>query len=237
MVSPSMKRDASHGKDAKRKAGVEAASLVQSGMVVGLGTGSTTAFAIEELGRRIKDEGLEINGIPTSFSAEILAQKNGIPLQRLADVAGIDLAIDGADEVDAGRNLIKGGGAAHTMEKVIDCCATRFVVVADDSKVVPTLGQGFAVPVEVLPFAWTVVRRQLEQLGANPELRFGAGKDGPVITDLGHFVLDAKFEGIDDPPLLDRELSGIPGVVEHGLFVGVVEQVIVGQSDGSLSKF
>ncbi len=218
-------------REAKRLAGIEAAGLVRSGFVVGLGTGSTAAFAIAELGRRIREEGLSIVGIPTSFSAAILARDGGIPLTTLDDVASIDLAIDGADEVDPRRNLIKGGGAAHTREKVIASAAARFVVVADETKLVSRLGEKMPVPVEVIPMAVSAVLLRLRDLGAVPEIRMGIRKDGPVITDQGNFVVDARFARIDDPASLERAINEIPGVLDNGLFVGMAESVLVGSVD------
>lgn len=225
-------------REAKRLAGVEAAALVRSGDVVGLGTGSTAAFAIEEIGRRIRAEGLSVVGIPTSFSAAILARTNGVPLTSLDDVPGIDLAIDGADEVDPHRNLIKGGGAAHTREKVIAAAAKRFVVVADETKLVARLGEKMPVPVEVIPMAVAPVLRRLRDMGAVAEIRMGLRKDGPVITDQGNFVVDARFERIDDPAELERSINAIPGVLDNGLFVGMAELVLVGSTEsGAVRRF
>jgi ribose 5-phosphate isomerase A len=216
------------GDAAKRRVGIAAAALVRSGMVVGLGTGSTAAFAIAELGRRVREEGLALTGVPTSWSAAELARRAGLELRTLNDVARIDLAFDGADEVGPDLSLIKGGGAAHTQEKIVAAAAERFVVVVDESKVVARLGVKWPVPVEVLAIALRPVERALERLGAKPQVRTGNGKDGPVITDLGNLVVDAKFDGIDDPAALARELDSIPGLVEHGLFVGLADEVLVG---------
>lgn len=216
------------GDAAKRKVGIAAAAMVRSGMVVGLGTGSTAAFAIAELGRRVREEGLALTGVPTSWSAAELARRAGLEVRTVNDVARIDLAFDGADEVGPDLSLIKGGGAAHTQEKIVASAAERFVVVVDESKVVARLGVKWPVPVEVLAIALRPVERALERLGAKPQVRTGGGKDGPVITDLGNLVVDAKFDGIDDPAALARELDSIPGLVEHGLFVGLADEVLVG---------
>lgn len=218
------------GDGAKRKVGIAAAALVRSGMVVGLGTGSTAAFAIAELGRRVREEGLAITGVPTSWSAAELARRAGLELRTVNDVARIDLAIDGADEVGPDLSLIKGGGAAHTQEKIVAAAAERFVVVVDESKVVARLGVKWPVPIEVLAIALRPVERALERLGAKPQVRTAAGKDGPVVTDLGNLVVDAKFDGIDDAAALARELDSIPGLVEHGLFVGLADEVLVGST-------
>jgi ribose 5-phosphate isomerase A len=217
-------------KQLKKEVGIAAAQRVKSGMVVGLGTGSTTAFAIEELGRRITSGELtDIVGIPTSFQASVLGKQFGIPIRTLDDVDRVDIAIDGADEVDPNKVLIKGGGAAHTREKVIDSLAAEFIVVVDGSKLVEKLGSTFAVPVEVLPMAVAPVTRAVQALGGKPTLRMGVKKDGPVITDQGNMVLDVTFAEIADPAELEKTLNNIPGVVENGLFVGVANVILVGE--------
>lgn len=214
----------------KQLVGKAAALRVQSGMIVGLGTGSTTAYAIQYIGERLKNGDLkDIKGIPTSFQSVVLAKEFGIPLTTLDEVDHIDIAIDGADEVDANKNLIKGGGAAHTREKIVDSLAEQFIVVVDASKLVDKLGSTFLLPVEVLPFAITPVMRALEKLGGQPQLRMGVKKAGPVITDQGNFVVDVKFEAIDNPAELEKTLNNIPGVLENGLFVGLTDLVLVGE--------
>ncbi len=221
----------------KQEVGKAAAALVQSGTIVGLGTGSTTAYAIEYLGNRLKSgEIKDIQGIPTSFQAEVLAKQYGIPLTTLDAVDHIDIAIDGADEVDPQKNLIKGGGAAHTREKIVDSLAERFVVVVDGNKIVDRLGSTFLLPVEVIPMAMTPVMRAIEKLGGKPELRMGVKKAGPVITDQGNMVIDVKFDSIDNPAELEKTLNNIPGVLENGLFVGVADLILVGEvKDGKPS--
>ncbi|MBD1998615.1 ribose-5-phosphate isomerase RpiA [Leptolyngbya sp. FACHB-671] len=221
----------------KQQVGKAAADRVQSGSIVGLGTGSTTAFAIQHLGDRLKSGDLkDIKGIPTSFQASVLAKQYGIPLTTLDEIDQIDIAIDGADEVDPQKNLIKGGGAAHTREKVVDSLAKLFIVVVDSSKLVDRLGSTFALPVEVLPMAITPVTKAIEALGGKPELRMGVKKDGPVITDQGNMVLDVTFEAIADPAELEKTLNNIPGVLENGLFVGVTDVVLIGEvKDGEAS--
>lgn len=220
----------------KQEVGKAAAARVTSGSIVGLGTGSTTAFAIQFLGERLKSGELkDIKGIPTSFQASVLAKQYGIPLTTLDEVDGIDVAIDGADEVDPQRNLIKGGGAAHTREKVVDSLAKQFIVVVDSSKIVDRLG-AFPLPVEVLPIAIAPVTRALENLGGKVELRMGVKKDGPVITDQGNMVLDVKFEAITDPAAMEQRINNIPGVLENGLFVDVTDLVLIGEvKDGQVS--
>ena len=212
---------------AKRAAGESAAEAVEDGMVVGLGTGSTTAHAIRAIGRQV-DAGLDVVGVPTSFQSRELAREAGIPLSGL-DAVSVDLAIDGADEV-AGTDCIKGGGAAHAREKIVDASADRFLVVADPTKTAETLSR--PVPVEVLSAARTTVAESVRDLGGDPTLRQAERKDGPVVTDNGNLVLDCAFGDIDEPAALGRALASLPGVVEHGLFVGLADEVHVGSEDG-----
>ena len=212
---------------AKRNAGESAADLVEDGPVVGLGTGSTAAHAIRAVGRRV-DAGLSVTGVPTSFQSRELAREAGIPLAELDEVA-VDVAIDGADQVADG-DLVKGGGAAHAREKVVDAAAERFVVVVDPTKTADALDH--PVPVEVLPAARTTVAERVRALGGDPTLRRAERKDGPVVTDNGNLVLDCDFGPIDDPAALAAALSPIPGAVEHGLFVDLADEVHLGTDEG-----
>lgn len=189
-------------------------------MVVGLGTGSTVAWTIRAIGRMVA-EGLDVLGVPTSYQSEALAIECGIQLTTLSQNPVLDLAIDGVDQIDARMNAIKGGGAAHTREKVVSIAARRFVVVADGSKRVDVLKR--AVPVEVLPFAARVVERELIRIGGSPMIRQARMKDGPVITDNGNFVMDVSFGEIRNPEALSQRISQIPGVVEHGIFTKIDE--------------
>ncbi|AFY86066.1 MAG: Ribose-5-phosphate isomerase A [Chroococcidiopsis cubana SAG 39.79] len=217
-------------KTMKQEVGKAAAALVKSGTIVGLGTGSTTAYAIQYIGDRLKSGDLkDIVGIPTSFQAEVLSKQYGIPLTTLDAIDHIDLAIDGADEVDPQKNLIKGGGAAHTREKVVDYLAQQFIVVVDSGKLVDRLGSVFAVPVEVIPMAISPVMRAIEKLGGKPELRMGVKKAGPVITDQGNMVVDVRFDAIDNPAELEKTLNNIPGVLENGIFVNCTDLVLIGE--------
>jgi ribose 5-phosphate isomerase A len=220
----------------KQEVGRVAANLVQSGAIVGLGTGSTTAYMIQFLGERLKSGELkDVKGIPTSFQASVLAKQYGIPLTTLDEVDRIDIAIDGADEVDPQKNLIKGGGAAHTREKIVDALAEQFIVVVDSSKLVDRLG-AFPLPVEVLPMAVTPVMKAIEKLGGKPEIRMAVKKDGPVITDQGNMIVDVQFGAIEHPADLEKTLNNIPGVLDNGLFVGVTDRVLVGEvKDGQPS--
>jgi len=210
---------------AKRAAGYRAADMIEDGMVVGLGTGSTVYFTIERLSERIR-EGLRIRGIPTSFQTALVAKKAQIPLTTLDDNPVIDIAVDGADEVDLKLRLIKGRGAAHLREKCVAAAAKHFIVVVDEQKMVKKLGTA-AVPVEVLPFAVTPVLGQLRMLGCDPVIREAVKKDGPVITDNGNFIVDCRFKDIRSPENLESALAAIPGVVESGLFCGFVKKTTV----------
>jgi ribose 5-phosphate isomerase A len=213
----------------KRTVGYEAAKLIKDGDVIGLGTGSTTHFFIEKLGQRIIEEDISILGIPTSYQSFFLARDSAIPITTLEE-HDIDIAVDGADEVDPELNLIKGGGAAHTLEKIVDASASRFVVIVDKSKMVNELGN-FPVPVEVIPQAARTVKNHLMEIGGTPSMRMAERKDGPVVTDNGNFIYDVKFS-IKNPKKLETELNTIPGVVENGIFSGIVDEVIIGRDDG-----
>lgn len=207
----------------------------RDGMIVGLGSGSTAALMIQGLGQRLASGQLkDIVGVTTSFQGEVLAAELGIPLLSLNAVDRIDLAIDGADEVDPSFQLIKGGGACHVQEKLVAARADRFIVVVDSTKLVDRLNLGFLLPVEVLPGAWRQVQQQLTGMDGAAELRMAQRKAGPVVTDQGNLVLDVRFNGgIADPVALEREINNIPGVLENGLFVNLADDVLVGEvSDG-----
>lgn len=220
---------------AKRAAGEAAARLVEDGMRVGIGTGSTAAFATAALGRRIKEKQLRVVGVPTSIYAGQLAREQGIPLATLDEVERLDLTFDGADEVDSQLNLIKGRGAALTGEKVIASVSERYVVMIDPTKRVERLGARMPLPVEFLPMAAAPVRRAIERLGGKPELRMGVHKDGPVVTDQGFWIFDVRFEAIDDPEGLANELIRIPGVLEHGLVLNMATDVLIGESENQVT--
>ena len=212
-----------------------AVEQIRDGMVLGLGSGSTAALMIRGLGAKLaKGELKNIVGVPTSFQGEVLAAELKIPLLSLNAVDRIDLAIDGADEVDPGFQLIKGGGACHVQEKLVAARADRFVIVVDATKLVDRLNLGFLLPVEVLPGAWRQVKQQLEAMGGVAELRMAQRKAGPVVTDQGNLVLDLKLDGgISDPGGLEQAINNLPGVLENGLFVNLADEVLVGEvSDG-----
>jgi len=212
---------------AKRAAGESAAAVVSDGDVVGLGSGSTAAYAIEAVGAAVAD-GRSIVGVPTSFQARELAIEHGIPLADLDEVS-VDVAIDGADQI-AGTDCIKGGGAAHARERVVDADADRFLAVVDPGKVTTQLDA--PVPVEVLPSARRPVAESIERVGGEPTLRRASEKSGPVVTDNGNLVIDADVGPIDDPTALARQFDRLPGVVAHGLFVDMVDETHVGTPDG-----
>ncbi|MBT3447872.1 MAG: ribose-5-phosphate isomerase RpiA [Bacteroidetes Order II. Incertae sedis bacterium] len=221
-------------KAAKRAVGKQVASMIKSGMKLGLGTGSTAALAIEELGIRVREEGLDVTGVPTSFASERLARQHGISVSTLDETPELDLAFDGADEVDADMTLIKGRGAAQTREKIVAAQAARFVVLVDESKMVTRLGTKFPLPVEIVPMAAAPVMNVLRSLGAQPELRMGAKKDGPVVSDQGLWILDGMFDEITDARNVNEILLNTPGVVDHGLFIDMATDVLIGKSDGSV---
>ncbi len=217
----------------KRLAGEAAAALVEDGMIVGLGTGSTARWATAEIGRRIRDEGLRgIVAIASSQATTAEATDAGVPLSSLLEHPNLDLTIDGTDEISPTLGLIKGGGGALVREKIIASRSTRFVVVADEGKLVGRLGTTFALPVAVVPFGWPVVRAMLEARGAAVTLR-GGDAGGPKITDDGLYVLDARFpEGIPDPESLNTMLDALPAVVTSGLFLRLTHAAIVAGADG-----
>jgi ribose 5-phosphate isomerase A len=221
----------------KHRVAEEAAARVESGMILGLGSGSTAAIMIEQLGRRWQaGELTDIKGVPTSFQSAQLAAEYGIPLITLNEVDHIDLAIDGADEVDPAKNLIKGGGACHTREKLVDSRADQFLVVVDAGKLSDVLGSNFALPVEVVPDAYRQVMEQLRAMGAAPQLRMAVRKAGPVVTDEGNLVVDAKFDAITEPAEMEMRINNIPGVLENGLFVGLADEVLVGEIHGDTTS-
>jgi ribose 5-phosphate isomerase A len=210
----------------KAAAAAYAVTLVEDGMRVGLGTGSTAAYAVAMLGERVR-KGLRIVGIPTSERTRVQAEKEGIPIVGFDTGTTLDLTIDGADEADRKLRLVKGGGGALLREKVVASISRRVVIIADSAKLVDRLGK-FPLPVEAVRFAWQVVEARLAALGAKPKLR--AGADGaPFLTDEGHYILDAHFGEIADPERLSRQLLDTPGVVDHGLFLGIANDLVIGR--------
>lgn len=217
----------------KKLAGEKAVDHIEDGMIIGLGTGSTVEYTLRKLGELVK-KGLKIKGIPTSVHTQRIAKKEKIPLTTLEENPVIDVTIDGADEVDSDLNLIKGGGGALVREKIIAFNSKKVVIVIDDSKVVKALGIDFPLPVEVTKFGWTSIKKTLEEFDCNVELR-EIMENEPFITDNGNYILDCEFDRITDPEQLEIDINNIPGVVDNGLFIGLVDEVIVGGKQGILT--
>lgn len=211
----------------KKLVGKYAAGLVKDGDVIGLGTGSTTLEFIKSLGERIKNEGMEVYGIPTSFQSKILGIENKINIVSI-DQYTPEKAFDGADEVDPHNFLIKGRGAAILQEKIIDYASKEFYVLVDETKLVEKLGEKAKIPMEIIPYTWKIVSERLKDL--NPELRMAINKDGPVITDNGNFIIDLKFS-VENPEEKEKELNNIPGVIENGIFTKKCK-VLIGTKEG-----
>ena len=209
---------------------------VKSDMILGLGSGSTAALMIKSLADAIRCGKLKnIKGVATSFQSEVLALELDIPLIDLASVSQIDLAIDGADEVDPGFQLIKGGGACHVREKLVASKANQVMIVVDETKLVKNLNQSFPLPVEVLPNAWKRVQEVILDMNGISNLRMATKKAGPVVTDQGNLVLDVLFnDGIKNPKEIEMSINNIPGVLENGLFVDLTDKVLVGKIENSI---
>ena len=209
---------------------------IRSDMVLGLGSGSTAALMIKSLADEIRSGKLKnIRGVATSFQSEVLALELDIPLIDLASVSQIDLAIDGADEVDPGFQLIKGGGACHVREKLVASKANQLLIVVDETKIVQNLNKSFPLPVEVLPNAWKQVKEVLSEMKGNSTLRMATKKAGPVVTDQGNLILDVFFnEGIKKPKEIEMSINNIPGVLENGLFVDLTDKVLVGKIENNI---
>jgi len=213
---------------AKKRAALEAVKNVKDGFVIGLGSGSTVAYAISELGRRVREENLRILGVPTSYKTFLLAVECGVPVTTLNEHPELDLDIDGADQIDGELNLIKGMGGALTREKIVASASKSLIIVADESKLTASLGMGQPVPVEVMPFALPLVSDRIRRMGGKPALRERKDGSGPYVTDNGNFILDVDFGIIEDPLHLDTSLKRIPGIIETGLFVDMTEKAYVG---------
>jgi len=214
----------------KQAAAEKALELVEEGMTLGLGTGSTAALFVAALGERVR-QGLRVVGIPTSERTARQAEALGIPLTTLAEAPSLDLTVDGADEVAPNCDLIKGLGGALLREKIVAAASRRLVIIVDEAKLVPVLGSGAPVPVEVVPFGWQSTARALAALGADYTLRLD-GNEKPFLTDGSHYILDCRFGPIGDPATLEARLARTVGVVESGLFVGMASQVIVAGAAG-----
>lgn len=221
---------------AKRDAAIRASEFVEDGMRVGLGTGSTAAWLVRQLGRRIREEGLKIRGVPTSTRTANLAREVGIDVITLDQAGWLDVTIDGADEFDSDLNLIKGGGGALLQEKIVATASDQMIVIADAGKEVDALG-AFPLPVEVIPFGWQTTRSVIEEslasmdvLGRDTALRLNDG--APFITDEGNHILDLHLNRIGNPRQLALVLNQIPGLVENGLFIDICDVVVLGHGDG-----
>jgi len=219
----------------KRAAAARAVEFVRSGMRVGLGTGSTARHFVELVGERVRG-GLDIVAVPTSQATKADAERCGIPLTTLDDTPELDLTVDGADEIAPDLSLIKGGGGALLREKIVAAASARMIVIADQSKLVGTLGR-FPLPIEVAPFGFTATERAIERAIAGIQrpgrLSLRRGRDGHAfVTDGGHWIVDAAIDRIDDPQAIAHALIGIPGVMEHGLFIGLAQMAIVAGPDG-----
>jgi ribose 5-phosphate isomerase A len=214
---------------AKKNAAIQAVKHVKDGFIVGLGSGSTAAYAIEEIGNRIEHEELHVLAVPTSYQAFMLAVKHKIPITTLEEHPALDLTIDGADQIDKQLNLIKGMGGALAREKIVASASKTLIIVADKNKKVETLGEhNHPIPIEVLPPATPLVMRKIREISGKPVLREGTGKVGPVITDNGNVIIDASFGLIHRPEELDQKLRSLIGVVETGLFVKMADVVYLG---------
>jgi len=209
---------------------------IKSDMILGLGSGSTAALMIKRLADEIRSGKLQnIKGVATSFQSEVLALELDIPLVDLASVSQIDLAIDGADEVDPGFQLIKGGGACHVREKLVASKANQLLIVVDETKLVQNLNKSFPLPIEVLPNAWKQVQDIILEMNGSSTLRMATKKAGPVVTDQGNLILDVLFKnGIRNPKEIEMRINNIPGVLENGLFVDITDKVLVGKIENSI---
>jgi ribose 5-phosphate isomerase A len=222
--------------EAKRAAAAQAIErFLQNGMTIGLGSGTTSRWFVRILGERVA-KGLRVIGVPSSKSTGQLAQEVGVPLAELDDVGQLDLTIDGADEIDGKGRMIKGGGANLLWEKIVACASKKMVCIVDESKLVQRLGR-FPLPIEVIPFAWRTTERHMRKLFADssfgePKIEMRGGTEKPLITDSGHYLLDCHLEQIPDPESLAEKLKQIPGIVEHGLFLGIATDAVVGRAKG-----
>jgi ribose 5-phosphate isomerase A len=221
--------------DAKRKAALKAILPIRSGWVIGLGSGSTTAYALAEIARLVKTMKFELSVVPTSHQIENLAISHGLRIRTINEVHSVDYAIDGADQVEIGSlNVVKGGGGAMLREKIVDSAARKLAIVVDERKLTQHLGEKQSIPLEVLPFAHKSVQVKITNMGGRARLRESTEKAGPVITDNGNFILDADFGLIKHATQLDRGLKMLPGLLETGLFLNMADYVYVGRKDGKV---
>ncbi len=221
--------------DAKRRAVLKALQPIRNGWIIGIGSGTTAAYALAEIARLSRARHFELSVVPTSHQIENLAISHGLRIKTMNEAHTVDYAIDGADQVEVpSLNLIKGGGAALLREKVVDSTAHKLAIVVDETKITKHLGDKQPIPLEVFPFAYKSVQIKLANMGARARLRESTGKVGPVITDNGNFILDADFGRLENPSKLDRQLKMVPGLIETGLFLKMAHLVYVGRSDGNV---
>jgi len=221
--------------DAKRKAVLKAMQPIRSGWVIGLGSGSTTAYALAEISRLVRSRRFDLSVVPTSHQIENLAISHGLTIRTMNEVHTVDYAVDGADQVEVpSLNVVKGGGGAMLREKIVDSAADKLAIVVDERKLTKHLGDRQPIPLEVLPFAYKTVQVEITKMGGRARLRESEGKIGPVITDNGNFILDADFGRINHPAQLDRKLKLLPGVLETGLFIKMADYVYVGRRNGTV---
>ena len=221
--------------DAKRKAVLKAIQPIKSGWIIGLGSGSTTAYAVGEISRLVRSRRFDLSIVPTSHQIENLAAAHGLKIRTLNEVHTVDYAIDGADQLEVpSLNVVKGGGGAMLREKIVDSAAHELAIVVDERKVVKHLGEKQTIPLEVLPFAYKTIQVEIAKMGGRARLRESTGKAGPVITDNGNFILDADFGRIDHPVQLDRQLKMRPGLLETGLFLKMANAAYVGRRGGKV---
>lgn len=225
-----------HMMNDKQLVAVQAAQYIQSGMLVGLGTGSTANYFIEELARRQRDDGLKIATVASSTVSALKAQSLNLAIIALEHISGIDIYVDGADEITPERTLLKGRGSDLVKEKLLAQAANQFIVVADSSKLVNNIGQNFSIPIEVIPFAWQLTKKCLEALGGAGGLRPNAANDGFWVTSHGSYVLDMSFDKQLDANTLNTLISNTSGVVEHGIFNGLASTVLIA-NNGTISEF
>jgi ribose 5-phosphate isomerase A len=222
--------------EAKRRVAEAASSLVESGTVIGLGSGSTAAHFIRQVGTRLTSGDItDVLGVPTSHQAAADALEAAIPLTTLDEYPVLDLTVDGADQIDGNLDAIKGGGGALLREKVVASASKKYVIIADSNKLTKTLGEKQALPVEVLPFSLGAVILKIEELNGRPVLRKGSSKLGPVVTDNSNFIIDINFGAIREPSTLDTSLKSIPGIIETGLFLDYADIAYVGKR-GTIEK-
>jgi ribose 5-phosphate isomerase A len=219
----------------KKNVAVQAAALVENNMIVGLGTGSTANYFIEELARRQQQEALKVTTVSSSIISSQIAQKQGLNVVAIENLSSLDLYVDGADEVTEDMTLLKGRGSDLVREKLLAKASDKFYVLVDNSKLVSNIGEHYAIPIEVMPFAWQLVLNSLEQIGGVGGLRPNAAGDGLAVSSHGSLILDMKFDEMTDSQTLNQQLNATPGVVEHGIFADLATTIFIG-ADGQIEQ-